>query len=147
MTDDPFELRRFVEAQQGVYETALAEIRGGRKETHWMWFVFPQLAGLGTSPISRRYAIRSAAEASAYLEHPVLGRRLRECAAAMNALPTSSAADVLGDVDAIKLRSSLTLFAHVPGAPAVFTEGLDKFFDGAPDPRTLQLLAGSPPSR
>jgi uncharacterized protein (DUF1810 family) len=147
VTQDPFELRRFVEAQQGIYETALAEIRGGQKETHWMWFVFPQLAGLGTSPIARRYAIRSAAEAAAYLAHPVLSQRLRECVAAMNALPTSSAADVLGDVDAMKLRSSLTLFAHVAGTPSVFTGGLDKFFGGAPDPRTLALLAGAPPTR
>jgi uncharacterized protein (DUF1810 family) len=147
MEEDPFELRRFVEAQRGIYETALAEVRRGRKESHWMWFVFPQLAGLGTSPISRRYGIRSAAEAAAYLEHPILGRRLRECAAAMNALPTGSAADVLGGVDAMKLRSSLTLFAHVAETPSMFTEGLDKFFGGAPDPRTLTLLTSSPPTR
>ncbi|HYJ31719.1 MAG TPA: DUF1810 domain-containing protein [Candidatus Binatia bacterium] len=140
MALDPFDLRRFVEAQQSVYESALAELRRGRKETHWMWFVFPQLAGLGTSPVSRRYAIRSPAEAAAYLEHPILGTRLRECVVALNGLASSSAEEILGSVDAMKLRSSLTLFARVAERPSVFTEALDKFFGGAPDPRTLERL-------
>lgn len=141
MTHDPFELRRFVEAQQGVYETALAEIRRGRKESHWMWFVFPQLEGLGTSPMAQRYAIHSMAEAAAYLDHPVLGSRLRDCAAALSALSTSSATGVMGSVDALKLRSSMTLFARVAGPDSVFEGVLRKYFGGEPDPRTTALLA------
>lgn len=141
---EPFELRRFVEAQRELYDSALAEIRRGRKESHWMWFVFPQVAGLGSSAISRRFAIRSGAEAAAYLEHPVLGARLRECTAAMNALPTDSATEVLGRVDATKFRSSMTLFANVPGSDPVFERALQKFFAGAPDPRTLAFLAMGP---
>src|SRR3954465_54383 len=117
---DPHDLQRFVEAHDegGTYERALAELRAGRKTSHWMWFVFPQIAGLGRSPMAQRYAIASLDEARAYLEHPVRGARLRECARALSALQGRSAREVLGDIDAIKLRSSMTLFARAaPGDP------------------------------
>src|ERR1700712_832791 len=107
---DPFELSRFVEAQSSSYPDALEELRAGEKRSHWMWFVFPQIAGLGTSPMARRYAIVSLDEARAYRAHPLLGARLRECVAALHDLPQMSAEDVFGAVDAVKLRSSLTLF-------------------------------------
>ena len=142
---DPGNLQRFATAQDeaGTYVRALAELRRGRKSGHWMWFVFPQLTGLGTSPTSRRYAIASLEQARVYLAHPVLGPRLRECAAALLDLPESpdtSAVDVLGVIDAMKLRSSATLFARAaPGEPK-FTDVLDRFFDGAPDPETDRRL-------
>ena len=122
MTADPHDLQRFVAAQNegGVYDFALAELRAGRKTSHWMWFVFPQLAGLGASAMSRTYAIGSLDEAAAYLEHPALGPRLRECASVLVGQSAGSAAEILGEVDAVKLRSSMTLFARAApgGAPA-----------------------------
>ena len=136
MTD----LERFVAAQEGVYETALAELRAGRKRSHWMWFVFPQIAGLGRSPMAQRYAIGSLDEARAYLGHPVLGPRLRECAAALTALPGSDAFDVMGGIDAMKLRSSMTLFARADPDEPVFAEVLDRYYDGEPDPETERRL-------
>ncbi len=137
---DPFELRRFVDAQAQTYDQALAELRAGRKRTHWMWFVLPQLAGLGRSGMAQRYAISGLAEARAYAAHPVLGARLRETAAALTALDTEDAAEVLGPVDALKLHSSMTLFARaVPGEP-VFRAVLDHYFDGAEDAGTTDLL-------
>jgi uncharacterized protein (DUF1810 family) len=137
--EDPYELERFVAAQDagGTYPRALAELRAGRKTSHWMWFVFPQLAGLGLSAMSQRYAIRSLAEAAAYLEHPVLGRRLVACAEAVTESTAAAATQIFGSVDAQKLQSSLTLFSLVPGADSVFARGLDRFFDGAPDQQTL----------
>ncbi len=144
MADDPFDLRRFEAAQDagGTYERALAELRAGRKRSHWMWFVFPQLAGLGRSAMAQRYGISSLAEARAYLEHPVLGARLRECARALADLPgRPSATAVLGPVDAQKLQSSMTLFAAAdPGGP--FSEVLDRYFDGRVDPVTQARIAG-----
>ncbi|ADG11893.1 DUF1810 domain-containing protein [Caulobacter segnis] len=138
------DLSRFVEAQATTYQTALAELRRGRKESHWMWFVFPQIQGLGSSPTARFYAIADLAEARAYLEHPVLGPRLLEVVAAINALPGADAHAVFGAPDDLKLRSSLTLFqAAAPDEPA-FGQALDKFFGGAPDPRTLEQLAAKP---
>lgn len=138
-SNDPFDLERFVEAQRHVYERALAELRAGAKRSHWMWYVFPQLAGLGSSPMSRRYAIRSRAEAAAYWAHPVLGPRLRACAAALLTHEARSARDILGTPDDLKLRSSATLFASV--APRdVFDALLERFFDNQPDPLTLRLL-------
>lgn len=139
-TSDPFDLERFVAAQRGVYETALAEIRDGEKTSHWMWFVFPQLAGLGRSPMAQRYAIGGVAEARAYLAHPVLGPRLVDCAESAIAVRGSSANDIFGSPDDLKLRSSATLFAHVspPGSP--FHGLLERFFGGHPDPATLKLL-------
>lgn len=138
--EDPFGLERFVQAQDGVYEQALAELRAGRKRTHWMWFVFPQLAGLGQSPTAQHYGIRSLDEAQAYLRHPLLGPRLRDCAHALLALRGLSAEAVLGYPDVLKLRSSMTLFAAVPGADAVFAAVLDRYYGGVPDPLTLRLL-------
>ena len=133
---DPYDLQRFVDEQDGTYEQALAEIRAGEKQSHWIWFVFPQVTGLGSSPMSQRFAIRTLGEAQAYLAHPVLGPRLRECAAAMDALPGSSAADVLGDIDAMKFQSSMTLFdAATPNEP-VFSTALQKYFAGRRDPRS-----------
>ena len=137
--DDKYNLTRFVRAQDPVYASVVAELGAGRKASHWMWFVFPQLAGLGHSPTARRYAITSLDEARAYLAHPVLGARLRECAGSLLALPGSSAPAVFGGVDAMKLRSSMTLFGQAAAEP-VFAEVLAKYCDGEPDAETLRLL-------
>lgn len=139
--DDPFDLARFVAAQQGVYPVALAEVRGGRKRSHWMWFVFPQIAGLGTSAMAMRYAISSRDEAAAYLTHPVLGPRLVEIAEAALAVAAGrSALDVFGSPDDLKLRSSATLFAAVSPAGSVFEQLLTRYFAGQPDEATLRRL-------
>jgi len=136
-------LDRFIAAQGGTYHQALAEVRQGRKTSHWMWFVFPQLAGLGRSEISRHYGIASLEEAQAYLAHPTLGARLREIAGATLAAPAGRTADeIFGSIDAMKLRSSMTLFAAANPEDNVFRAVLDRFFDGRPDPMTLELLAG-----
>jgi uncharacterized protein (DUF1810 family) len=143
---DPYNLQRFVAAQDAgdTYNTALAELRAGSKRTHWMWFVFPQVAGLGRSPAARKYAIASLDEARAYLAHPVLGPRLREATEALLAHAGSlSAFDVLGGIDATKLRSSMTLFAHAapdPDAARPFRAALTAFHDGEDDPATLSRL-------
>jgi uncharacterized protein (DUF1810 family) len=135
------ELEHFVAAQDahGTYDDALGELRRGRKSTHWMWFVFPQLAGLGRSATAQRYALDGLDAARAYLAHPVLGPRLRECAHALLALPGSDPVAVLGAVDAQKLQSSMTLFA-LAGAEAVFRDVLDRYFDGALDPGTTRRV-------
>ena len=135
-----FDLARFVTAQQDVYAQALAELRAGRKQSHWMWFIFPQLAGLGHSPAARFYALASADEARAYLADELLGVRLRECVAAMLAHRGQPPEAILGGIDAIKLRSSMTLFEAVAEDPAPFAEALAAFYDGARDDRTLELL-------
>lgn len=135
-------LQRFVDAQEagGTYRTALAELRAGRKRTHWVWFVLPQLAGLGRSSTAQRYGLTGLQEARDYLAHPVLGPRLRECAAVLAALPDRDPQAVLGAVDALKARSCLTLFARAdPGEPA-FRAVLDRWYGGEEDPATLQLL-------
>jgi len=139
---DAFDLERFVTAQDeaGTFERALGELRDGRKRSHWMWFVFPQVAGLGTSPTASRFAIASLGEALAYLAHPVLGDRLRSAAAAILAVPHASARDILGSVDAAKLQSSMTLFQVADPDEPLFGEALDRFFGGTPDPRTRGLL-------
>ena len=139
---DPYELERFVSAQDdgGTYAAAVAELRAGRKRSHWMWFVFPQIAGLGQSPISRRYAIASLAEAGAYLAHPVLGPRLSECVEILIGLRGPTAQDIFGGIDAIKLRSSMTLFAQVEHAAPVFDRVLDEFYGGVRDDATERLL-------
>jgi uncharacterized protein (DUF1810 family) len=137
---DPHDLSRFVRAQASDYERALAEIRGGRKRSHWMWYVFPQLDGLGSSPTARRYAIKSAAEAEAYLKHPVLGPRLLECAEAALGVEGRSANEVFGWPDELKLRSCATLFARVSPPGSAFERLLAKYFDGRPDDQTLTLL-------
>ncbi len=133
------DLDRFVTAQAGVYPQALAELRGGHKRSHWMWFVFPQIAGLGHSAMAQAYAIRDADEARAYLAHPVLGARLIEATAAVVAAPGSAEA-ILGGIDAVKLRSSMTLFAAVADDPTPFRAALDRFHGGAADETTIRLL-------
>ena len=134
------DLERFVVAQEDTYARALAELRAGRKTSHWMWWVFPQVAGLGTSGTSQAYAIADLAEARAYLRHDVLGPRLLECCRALLDLEDVSAERVLGSVDAMKLRSSMTLFAHADPSEPVFREVLERFYDGDEDERTVQLL-------
>jgi uncharacterized protein (DUF1810 family) len=137
---DSYDLGRFVRAQQDDYEQALAEIRSGRKRSHWMWYIFPQVEGLGFSSTSRLYAIKSLAEAAAYLAHPVLGPRLRACAEAALQVDGLSAFEIFGSPDDMKLRSSATLFASVSPEGSVFHRLLEKFFDGERDGRTLSLL-------
>ena len=137
---DPFDLERFVIAQEQSYAAALAEIRSGRKRSHWMWYVFPQFRGLGFSATSRHYAIKSLSEATAYLAHPILGPRLVECAAAVVALEGRTASQIFGSPDDLKLRSCATLFAHVSPDASVFHRIIDKYFDGRPDRRTLVLI-------
>lgn len=138
---DPYNLARFVDAQQHDYSRALAELRSGRKRSHWMWYVFPQVAGLGTSATSRRYAITSLEEARAYLQHPVLGPRLVESARALLDVEGRSPAEIFGSPDDMKLRSSATLFAHVAPPGSVFEQLLERFFSGEPDDRTLRVLS------
>ncbi len=137
---DPFNLKRFEDAQAGVYSAALGEIRRGRKQTHWMWFIFPQLLGLGSSAMARSYGIASLDEVWAYLAHPVLGQRLRECVTALQDLPSADAREVFGSVDAMKLRSSLTLFVRAGGG-ALFEAALERWFSGEPDEATDRILA------
>ena len=139
-TGDEFNLERFVEAQEGVADTVTRELRAGRKRSHWMWFVFPQVHGLGRSAMAQRYAIRSLEEAQAYLEHPVLGPRLREWTQLVVNVEGSSAQDIFGYPDYLKFRSSMTLFSRVPGADPVFEKALDKFYGGKPDSKTLDIL-------
>ncbi len=140
--EDPFDLERFVLAQDanGTYQRALDELRNGEKQSHWMWFVFPQVAGLGQSPTSRKYAITSLAEAQAYLRHAVLGPRLVESANAVTAHTGLSAVRIFGGIDAQKLRSSMTLFLRAAPEERIFQEVLDRYFDGSPDPTTDRLL-------
>ena len=141
-TDDPYDLRRFVAAQDadGAYEQAAAELRRGRKTSHWIWFVFPQVAGLGHSWMSHKFAISSLEEARAYLAHPVLGRRLIECAAIVAQTQGRTVEQIFGSIDALKLRSCVTLFLRAdPGEP-VFGEVLARYFDGEPDPATDRLI-------
>ena len=138
-TDDPFGLQRFVDAQSGVYDTVLAELRAGAKRSHWIWFVFPQLRGLGHSATAHRFGISSLAEATAYLAHPVLGPRLEECAGLLLAHRGRPARGILGYPDDLKVRSSMTLFDRAGGGP-VFGEVLDAFYDGQQDTATLDLL-------
>ena len=140
--DDPYDLQRFVAAQDagGTYQQALAELRAGRKTSHWMWFVFPQIAGLGYSPMARAYAITSLPEAQAYVAHPVLGARLTECAGVLAGLRGRTAEQVFGEIDALKLCSSMTLFLHAaPGEP-VFRQVLDQYFGGVTDSATEQRI-------
>ena len=141
MTDE-LSLQRFVEAQDahGVYEKAIAELRSGRKTSHWMWFVFPQIAGLGRSEMAQHYAISSIQEARAYLSDPTLGPRLRECALTLLEIEDRTAQEILGEVDALKLRSSMTLFSLASPDEPLFEQVLDRYFAGAADEATLQLL-------
>jgi uncharacterized protein (DUF1810 family) len=143
-SQDPFDLDRFVQAQASNYDEALAELRAGHKQTHWSWYIFPQVRGLGSSPMSVRYAISSKAEASAYLEHPVLGPRLRECVKAMNAHPGKSASEILGNIDSQKFCSCLTLFIEAAPSEAIFRDALNRYFGGTLDRATLAILAERP---
>lgn len=138
--DDPYELDRFVKAQEDEYATALAEIRRGRKESHWMWYIFPQFDGLGFSATSKHFAIKSLDEARVYLAHPVLGPRLVECFEAALGVEGRSAHTIFGSPDDMKLRSCATLFAQVSPADSVFHRLLDKYFGGKPDEKTLAML-------
>lgn len=144
MTDerDPHDLRRFVEAQEEVIDQVKRELRSGRKQTHWMWFVFPQVEGLGSSRMAQRYAIGSREEAEAYLAHPTLGPRLRECTALVNEIEGRSANEVFGSPDDLKFRSSMTLFEAVAENPETFEAALERYYDGDRDDRTLELLDG-----
>jgi uncharacterized protein (DUF1810 family) len=137
---EPYDLGRFLEAQMRNYAQALAEIRAGQKVSHWMWYVFPQLDGLGSSPTARTYAIKSRSEAEAYLAHPTLGPRLVECAEAALAVKGRSAHDIFGFPDDLKLCSCATLFAQVSPPGSVFHRLIDRYFDGEPDAKTLRLL-------
>ena len=137
---DKFDLERFVKAQEATFDSALAELKAGLKETHWMWFIFPQVSGLGSSEIARRFAIKSIEEAREYLEHPVLGPRLKRCAQALLGIEGKSATDIFSSPDDLKLRSSMTLFSFLAGKDSVFQSVLDKYFDGEPDRRTIDIL-------
>jgi uncharacterized protein (DUF1810 family) len=139
--DIDFDLERFVTAQREVFSTVLSELRGGRKRSHWMWFIFPQVEGLGSSEMARKYAIRSSDEAAAYLAHPVLGPRLRECAELVLAADADAVGDIFDAPDDLKFHSCMTLFADVAPDEAVFQANLDKYFDGMGDPSTVARLA------
>ena len=141
--NDPFNLSRFIQAQEGDYKQALSEIAAGRKRSHWMWYIFPQFAGLGSSGMAQRYAIKSAEEARAYLDHPILGARLLACAEAALAVNGRSAAEIFGSPDDLKLRSSATLFAHVSPPGSVFHRLIGRFYPGGMDPATLRLVEES----
>ena len=138
--DDPHNLQRFVEAQNPVIEQVKDELRSGRKKNHWMWYIFPQVAGLGRSEMAQRYAISSRQEAEAYLEHPVLGKRLRECTEIVNSIEDSSANEIFGSQDDLKFRSSMTLFDKVAEEPEPFGTALEMYYDGEYDSETLERL-------
>lgn len=135
-----YDLKRFLDAQDNTYQIALSEVSSGRKRTHWMWFIFPQILGLGFSAMSRHYSIRDLDEAKCYLEHKVLGNRLVEISNILLSLQTNNAADVFGTPDDMKLYSSMSLFTQVCNAPPVFQKVLDKFFNGSKDKKTLEIL-------
>ena len=137
---DPFNLQRFVDAQDRCYQQVCGELRSGRKSSHWMWFIFPQWKGLGQSPTANFYAIASRSEAQAYLEHPILGRRLIECTQLVNSVEDRTVEGIFGNPDNLKFRSSMTLFANVASENTIFLEALKKYFDAKPDGRTLDLL-------
>jgi uncharacterized protein (DUF1810 family) len=145
--DDPYDLRRFVRAQEADYQRAFLEIKGGRKRSHWMWYIFPQFDGLALSSTSKRYAIKSLAEAAAYLDHPVLGPRLLECAEAVVGVAGRSAAEIFGSPDDLKLRSCATLFACILPPGSVFDRLLAKYYRGERDGKTIQLLGLTPEAR
>ena len=137
--DNTFDLNRFTDAQAGVYETAYAELKSGQKRTHWMWYIFPQIDGLGRSKTAKYYAIKSMEEARQYLKHPVLGARLLECAEGVLAINGRTASEIFGYPDDLKLKSSMTLFASVATSGSVFVRVLDKYYFGEQDERTVQL--------
>ena len=138
---DAFDLRRFVDAQSPIYDDVLAELRAGRKESHWMWFIFPQIEGLGRSPTAVRFAIKSRAEAQAYAGHPILGPRLRECTELVNSIQNWTASQIFGYPDDLKFHSSMTLFAETVPDPSIFRRALEKYFAGELDAQTIAVLA------
>ncbi len=138
---DIYKLNRFIQAQKNNYDDALLEIKRGRKSSHWMWYIFPQFDGLGSSSMSQLYSIKSIAEADAYLAHPILGDRLRDCSEASLAIEGKSAHDIFGSPDDMKLRSSATLFAYISPPNSIFEQLIDKYFDGNSDRKTLTLIA------
>jgi uncharacterized protein (DUF1810 family) len=146
--NDPYDLQRFVDAQNQqygraghtIFDEACEELRTGAKRSHWMWFVFPQIKGLGSSPFARKFAISSVAEAQAYLQHPVLGARLKDCTQLMNQIPGRTAGQILGDIDEMKFRSSMTLFSAATTENRVFLDALEKYFQGEPDQATLDRI-------
>jgi uncharacterized protein (DUF1810 family) len=140
MTSDPHNLKRFLEAQQPIYAQVIAELRAGQKQSHWMWFIFPQISGLGLSPTAKKYAIQSADEARAYLAHPVLGPRLRDCAQLVNAIHGRSIDEIFGYPDNLKFHSCMTLFAHLSKEDSVFAAAIDNYFNGDKDRKTLHQL-------
>jgi len=140
MNDDPFNLDRFVRAQADIYDRALGELRRGKKQSHWMWFIFPQIDGLGSSAMTREYAIKSIDEARAYLGHPVLAKRLNECTEAVLAVEGRTALEIMGRPDDVKLKSSMTLFERAAGQDSVFAKLLDKYYAGERDAKTLAIL-------
>ena len=138
--EDPFDLHRFLDAQEPAFSEVEEELCAGRKRTHWMWFVFPQIVGLGSSPMAQRFAIKSLAEAEAYLDHPVLGARLQTCTRLVLAVEDRTIGQIFGSPDDMKFRSSMTLFSRADPTASVFTEALEKYFGGEPDPETLKRL-------
>lgn len=143
--EDPFNLQRFLTAQERIYDIVLTELRSGQKRSHWMWYIFPQIDGLGHSPTAQHYALKSLGEARQYLHHPVLGARLLECAEAVAAIEGLSVSAIFGYPDDLKLKSSMTLFASITEDPhSVFNRVLEKYFHGEPDERTLHLLENHP---
>jgi len=137
---DPFNLQRFVDAQASVFDQVLVELRDGRKRSHWMWFIFPQIVGLGSSPTAQRYAISGRKEAEAYLQHQILGPRLRQCTELVNQVSERTLGEIFGYPDNLKFRSSVTLFASVAPNEQAFQVALEKYFAGKPDPATIALL-------
>ena len=145
--NDPFNLQRFMDAQTPVFDAVRKELRRGCKQGHWMWFILPQLKGLGYSSMAQKFGISSQAEAKEYLAHPVLGPRITECVRLTIAVDGRSAEDIFGDIDAMKFRSSMTLFAQVAGDDSVFADALRKYFGGQPDQQTLERLKSESPSQ
>jgi uncharacterized protein (DUF1810 family) len=139
-TDDPYDLNRFLIAQEGIYDRALAELKAGQKRTHWMWYIFPQIDGLGYSPTAKHYAVKSLEEARQYLDHPVLGKRLLECTEAVLGIRGGSVSEIFGYPDDLKFKSSMTLFEKVAGPGSVFSSALERYCHGGRDPATLRLL-------
>jgi uncharacterized protein (DUF1810 family) len=141
---DPYDLRRFVKAQETSFDAARDELRRGRKTSHWIWYIFPQIEGLGHSELSKRFAIKTRKEALGYLDHPLLGPRLAECTDIVNALEARTAAEIFGSPDDMKFRSSMTLFHNVSPESGIFKTALVKYFHGEPDPRTLERMRANP---
>ena len=140
MTIDPYDLNRFIQAQENSYSQAIAELKNGYKQSHWMWFIFPQIKGLGHSEMAHHYAIKSKQEAAEYLNHPMLGPRLRECSEILLGIEDRLISDIMGYPDDLKLKSSMTLFASIAGNSNIFEKVIDKYFNGSKDSKTLELL-------